>query len=89
MELTKAFYSPTEVARLLGLKTSGPVLRRIHAGTLAAIRLTTRTYRIPQRAVARLLGEPVSAPRGIEAPHGGPAAAARIRARVSAVESRP
>ena len=55
--MTKSFYSPTEVARLASISRS-TVLRYIHAGDLAAVRLSPRTYRIPRKAVLRLLGLP-------------------------------
>lgn len=67
--LTKAFYSPGEVAELASLSNS-TILNYIHENRLAAVRLSERTYRIPRKAVIRLLGltapEPVlrSEPKG-------------------------
>ncbi len=89
MELKKAFYSPTEVADLFGMKTSDSVMNWIHEGKVAAIQLSARTYRIPQRAVARLLDEPVAESRMIEEPSGGPAVGKRIRERIRAEERTP
>ncbi len=53
--LTKAFYSPAEVAALASVSSS-TVLNYIHAGKLAAVRLSERTYRIPRKSVILLLG---------------------------------
>jgi excisionase family DNA binding protein len=53
--LTKSFYSPAEVAELASLSSS-TILNYIRAGKLAAVRLSERTYRIPRRSVALLLG---------------------------------
>jgi excisionase family DNA binding protein len=53
--LTKAFYSPAEVAALASLSSS-TVLNYIRAGKLAAVRLSERTYRIPRKSVILLLG---------------------------------
>lgn len=53
--LTKAFYSPGEVAELASLSSS-TILNYIHENRLAAVRLSERTYRIPRKAVIRLLG---------------------------------
>lgn len=52
--LTKAFYSPSEVANLASLSSS-TILNYIHEGRLAHVRLSERTYRIPRKAVIRLL----------------------------------
>ena len=52
--LTKAFYSPSEVADLASLSSS-TILNYIHEGRLACVRLSERTYRIPRKAVIRLL----------------------------------
>ncbi len=54
VRLTKAFYSPGEVAALLGLHPD-TILKYVHAGRLAAIQLSARTYRIPQREVRRVI----------------------------------
>lgn len=52
--LRKPFYSPGEVAELADLSAS-TILNYIHAGRLAAVQLSERTYRIPRKAVLRLL----------------------------------
>ncbi len=53
--LDKSFYSPAEVAELASVSSS-TILNYIHSGRLAAVRLSARTYRIPRKAVIRLLG---------------------------------
>jgi excisionase family DNA binding protein len=53
--LTKSFYSPGEVATLASVSSS-TILNYIHAGKLAAVRLSERTYRIPRKSVILLLG---------------------------------
>jgi excisionase family DNA binding protein len=65
--LPKAFYSPNEVAELASLSSS-TILNYIHEGRLAAVRLSERTYRIPRKAVIRLLGLDAPAPALIEDP---------------------
>jgi excisionase family DNA binding protein len=52
--LTKAFYAPAEVAELASVSSS-TILNYIHDGRLAATRLSDRIYRIPRKAVIRLL----------------------------------
>jgi excisionase family DNA binding protein len=59
--LPKAFYSPVEVARLASVSSS-TILNYVHDGRLAAVRLSERTYRIPRKAVIRLLELDASAP---------------------------
>ena len=54
MELTKAFYSPHEVAAMASLHPS-TILNYIASGRLYAVKLSERTYRIPARAVIGLL----------------------------------
>jgi excisionase family DNA binding protein len=54
VELTKAFYSPHEVAQMASLHPS-TILNYIAAGRLYAVKLSERTYRIPVRAVMGLL----------------------------------
>ena len=54
VRLTKAFYSPGEVAELASVSSS-TILNYIHDGRLAATRLSDRVYRIPRKAVIRLL----------------------------------
>jgi excisionase family DNA binding protein len=67
--LPKAFYSPSEVADLASLSSS-TVLNYIHEGRLAAVRLSERTYRIPRKAVIRLLGLEAPGPALVEDPLG-------------------
>ena len=67
-ELNRPFYSPAEVARLAGLHPS-TILNYIHSGRLYAVKLSERTYRIPNRAVLKMLApETVTPPRIIERP---------------------
>ena len=54
MELTKAFYSPHEVAEMASLHSS-TILNYIASGRLYAVKLSERTYRIPARAIIGLL----------------------------------
>lgn len=61
LTLTKAFYSPGEVAAFASVSSS-TILNYIHAGRLAAVQLSERTYRIPRKAVIRLLGLPAPEP---------------------------
>ena len=65
--LPKAFYSPAEVAQLASLSSS-TILNYIHEGRLAAVRLSERTYRIPRKAVIRLLELEAPAPVVISDP---------------------
>jgi len=65
--LPKAFYSPSEVAELTSLSSS-TILNYIHEGRLVAVRLSERTYRIPRKAVIRLLELDAPAPVLIEDP---------------------
>jgi excisionase family DNA binding protein len=60
-QLQKAFYSPGEVAELASLSSS-TILNYIHDGRLASVKLSERTYRIPRKAVIRLLGIEAPAP---------------------------
>ena len=53
----KAFYSPIEVARILGVSTQ-TVLDRIHDGSLYGVRLSPRIYRVPLGGLLMFLGEP-------------------------------
>lgn len=69
MELTKAFYSPAEVAKLIDVHPT-TILNYIRDGKLYAIRLSERTIRIPARSVLKLLApEEARAPRHVERPH--------------------
>jgi excisionase family DNA binding protein len=52
--LTKRFYAPQEVARLLGVSTT-TVMTRIHDGALPAVRVSDRIYRIPVAAFERFV----------------------------------
>lgn len=52
-EATKAFYSPAELAGILGVHPD-TVMNYIHAEKVYAIKLSARTYRIPAREVTRL-----------------------------------
>ena len=52
--LTKAFYSPAEVADLASVSPS-TILNYIKVGKLPAVRLSERLIRIPRKAVVRLL----------------------------------
>ncbi len=54
MELTKAFYSPAEVADIADLSTA-TILNYIRVGKLYGVRLSERTIRIPARSVQKLL----------------------------------
>ncbi len=54
MDLTQQFYTPGEVAALARVSRS-TVLNYIASGRLYAVKLSERTYRIPARAVLRLL----------------------------------
>ena len=53
----KPFYSPAEIAGLLGVSTQ-TVLDRIHDGSLFAFRLSPRIYRITLASFMQFLGEP-------------------------------
>jgi len=50
--VTKRFYTPQEVAELLGV-SSTTVMSRIHDGALPAVRVSERIYRIPIPAFER------------------------------------
>lgn len=69
MELTKSFYSPAEVAEMVGLHRS-TILNYIHSGRLRAVKLSRRTYRIPNKSVIKLLApELANPPIFIERPY--------------------
>ena len=53
----KAFYSPSEIAKILGVSTQ-TVLDRIHDRSLYAFRLSPRIYRITIASFMQFLGEP-------------------------------
>jgi len=67
--LAKAFYSPGEVASIASVSSS-TILNYIHEGRLPAVRLSERTYRIPRKAVIRLLGLEAPEPRRLDDPSG-------------------
>jgi len=50
----KAYYSPTELAAILGVHRT-TIDRYIRDGKLRAVKLSERTYRIPLGAVLRLV----------------------------------
>lgn len=84
----RVFYSPGEVAELLGL-SSDTVLNYIHAKKIFAVKLSERTYRIPVRVVEKLAGGEIRPPRLVEIPTGGRAAAAEFRRRIEETERVP
>jgi excisionase family DNA binding protein len=68
IQLDRALYSPAEVAEILRVHPS-TILNYIHTGRLFAIQLSERTYRIPARAILKLVApEVVSAPQVRERP---------------------
>ena len=68
MEFGQTFYSPREMAELAGVHPS-TVMAWIHSGRLYAVKLSERTYRIPNRAVRKMLApETVRPPRIIDRP---------------------
>lgn len=60
----KAFYSPTEFARLVGVDPS-TVMDWIHRGQLFALHLGPKTYRIPLAVVMRRLDPDSTRPRRV------------------------
>jgi excisionase family DNA binding protein len=55
------FYTPQEVARLLGVSPT-TVMTRIHDGALPAVRVSDRVYRVPVAAFERFVStEPAPA----------------------------
>jgi len=52
--VTKRFYTPQEVAELLGVSPT-TVMSRIHDGALPAVRVSERIYRIPIPAFERFV----------------------------------
>lgn len=69
MRLTKAFYSPAEVAEMIDVHPT-TILNYIRDEKLYAVRLSERTIRIPARSVQKLLApEETRAPHLIERPH--------------------
>ncbi len=68
LRLDRPVYSPAEVAELARVHPS-TILNYIRSGRLYAVRLSARTYRIPARAVLKLLApERARPPRVIERP---------------------
>jgi excisionase family DNA binding protein len=55
----RRFYSPQEVADLLGV-SSTTVMSRIHDGALPAVRVSDRIYRIPVPAFERFVSTEAS-----------------------------
>jgi excisionase family DNA binding protein len=53
-DATRRFYTPREVARLLGVSAT-TVMMRIHDGALPAVRVSDRIYRIPVAAFERFV----------------------------------
>ena len=53
----KPFYSPAEIAEILGISDQ-TVLERIHQAQLFAVRLGPRLYRIPLGSLLQFLGVP-------------------------------
>jgi hypothetical protein len=69
MELTKAFYSPAEVAAMIDVHPT-TILNYIRDEKLHAIRLSERTIRIPARSVQKLLApDEVRGTHHVERPH--------------------
>jgi hypothetical protein len=69
VELTKAFYSPAEVAGMIDVHPT-TILNYIRDEKLYAIRLSERTIRIPARSVQKLLApEEARSPRHVERPN--------------------
>jgi len=67
--LTKAFYSPAEVARMIDVHPT-TILNYIRDEKLYAVRLSERTIRIPARSVQKLLApEEARPPRMAERAH--------------------
>lgn len=66
--LSKSFYSPGEVAEIASVSSS-TILNYIKAGKLPAVRLSERTFRIPRKAVVRLLGLEAAAPQVTDRPN--------------------
>ena len=50
--MSHRFYTPTEVAEMLKI-SSTTVMKLIHDGSLPAIRVSERIYRIPEAALER------------------------------------
>jgi excisionase family DNA binding protein len=68
LRIDRPFYSPSEVAEILRVHPS-TILNYIHSGRLYAIQLSERTYRIPARAVLKLVSpEAVRPARSRERP---------------------
>lgn len=66
--LTKAFYSPAEVADLASVSPS-TILNYIKSGKLPAVRLSERLIRIPRKAVIHLLELEEAPPVVRDRPH--------------------
>ena len=69
--LSQSFYSPSEVAAIARVSSS-TVMNYIHSGRLPAVQLSERTYRVPRKALIRLLGLDAPPPKLFEDPAGEP-----------------
>jgi|GEM_PF-1455403 DNA binding domain, excisionase family len=56
---TRRFYTPQEVAGLLGVSAT-TVMTRIHDGALPAVRVSDRVYRVPVAAFERFVSTDAS-----------------------------
>jgi len=61
----KAFYSPTELARIFEVDPS-TVLDWIHAGSLYAVKLGPKTYRVPLAVVLRRVDPAAATPTRLQ-----------------------
>ena len=59
----KAFYSPAEVAQILGVSDSH-ITNMVKGGTIDAVRLSPRVIRISYGTLMRLIGQPLPVERG-------------------------
>jgi excisionase family DNA binding protein len=59
MAAAPRFYSPQEVANLLGVSAT-TVMARIHDGALPAVRVSDRVYRVPVAAFERFVSTDVA-----------------------------
>lgn len=76
MELTKAFYSPAEVAAMIDVHPT-TILSYVRDEKLYAVRLSERTIRIPARSLQKFLApEEARPPHVIERAHADVQAAA-------------
>ncbi len=61
----KAFYTPAEVAGIVGVSDQ-TILERIHTGKLYAVRLGPRLFRIPLGSLMQFLGVPPAIRRTVD-----------------------